>query len=89
MLNSPEVGRLVSPKSPQGIAEAVVELLNDPALRVKIAAAARQRVLEEYNITRSGDLLEACYCQAIKRRKALGSRKPGEAKAQKVLALQK
>jgi glycosyltransferase involved in cell wall biosynthesis len=85
MLNSPEVGRVVSPKSPQEIAQAVVELLNDAALRMKIGAAVRQRVLEEYNVNRVGELLEACYRRAIERRRALGSRKSGRVKTQKFL----
>jgi glycosyltransferase involved in cell wall biosynthesis len=85
MLNTPEVGRLVSPKSPQEIAQSVVELLQDPPLRVKLGAAARQRVLEEYNVSRVGDLVEASYRRAIERKKALGLKKSSQVNASKIL----
>jgi glycosyltransferase involved in cell wall biosynthesis len=76
IINSHEVGRLVPPKSPQSIARAVVELLNDPVLRYRLGAAARKRVLCEYNIDRVGDLQEESYQRAINRRQALGLRSP-------------
>jgi hypothetical protein len=85
MLNTPEVGRLVSPKSSQEIAQSVVELLQDPPLRVKLGAAARQRVLEEYNVSRVGDLVEASYRRAIDRKKALGLKKSSQVNASKIL----
>ncbi|MBD2130802.1 glycosyltransferase family 4 protein [Microcoleus sp. ZQ-A2] len=85
MLNTPDVGRLVSPKSPQEIAQSVVELLQDPPLRVKLGVAARQRVLEEYNVSRVGDLVEASYRRAIDRKKARGARKSSQVNTSKIL----
>jgi glycogen(starch) synthase len=69
-----EFGRLVPPQSPGEIAEAVLELLQDPAQRMNFGAAARQRVLDHYNLSRVGALQEASYLRAIERRQAAGPR---------------
>lgn len=75
LLDGGKVGKLVPPKSPQSIAKAVIELLENPDERMRLGAAARQRVLTEYNLERIGELQEASYLRAIKRRKGLGARK--------------
>jgi glycosyltransferase involved in cell wall biosynthesis len=67
-------GRLVPPGDPRKIAAAVNELLADPAKRMSLGRAARERVLTEYNSTRIGALQEACYERAIARRRAAGKR---------------
>lgn len=69
IINSPEVGRLVPPHSPESIALAVTKLLENPSLRWKLGRLARKRVLEEYNIERIGALQEASYLQAIENKK--------------------
>lgn len=72
ILNSNEVGRLVPPKSPEKIAQAVLELLAAPQLRQQLGYAARARVIEQYNIERIGSLQEASYRRAIAHKKAKG-----------------
>ncbi len=72
MLNSDKVGRLVPPKSPEKIAQAVLELLTAPQLRQQLGYAARARVIEQYNIERIGSLQEASYRRAIAYKKAKG-----------------
>ncbi|MBA2748666.1 MAG: glycosyltransferase family 4 protein [Tatlockia sp.] len=72
MLNSDKVGRLVPPKSPEKIAQAVLELLTAPQLRQQLGYAARARVIEQYNIERIGSLQEASYNRAIAYKKAKG-----------------
>lgn len=74
LLNHGEVGRLVPPRSPKEIAVAVIDLLNNPALRMRLGQAARARLLAEYNLERIGELQEASYIRAIQRRYALGAR---------------
>lgn len=74
MLDQGRVGRLVPPRSPKKIAEALLELLENPTLRMQLGHAARQRVLEEYNVDRIGELQEASYRRAIERRKLEGTR---------------
>ena len=68
-------GLLVPPQSPEKIAAAVIALLQDPAQRMRLGAAARERVLDDYSLERVGTLQEESYCRAIKRRQAAGSRR--------------
>ncbi|MBN9390650.1 MAG: glycosyltransferase [Chloroflexi bacterium] len=46
-----ENGRLVPQRDPEALAKAIIELLNDPALREKYGMAARRKVLDELNWT--------------------------------------
>lgn len=52
----------------EDLAEQVVRLLKDPALRRRIARNARQLVEEKYTWERSVAMLEEVYCLAIERR---------------------
>ena len=74
MLDGGNVGRIVPPRNPKKIAEAVIELLANPGLRMQLGQAARDRVLAEYNLERIGALQEASYVRAIERRRTLGAR---------------
>jgi glycosyltransferase involved in cell wall biosynthesis len=74
MLDSGQVGRLIPPHSSKSIIEAVIELLENPDLRIKLGQAARTRLLKEYNLERIGALQEASYARAIARRRAKGVR---------------
>lgn len=70
-----EYGRLVPPRSPEKIAAAIIALLQDPAQRREYGAAARQRVLEQYSLSRVGALQEESYRRAMERRAAAGPRR--------------
>jgi|RhiMetdeSRZDD1v2_1073273.scaffolds.fasta_scaffold33440_3 glycogen(starch) synthase len=72
MLDSGRLGRLHPPFSPKRIAETVIELVENPALRMELGQAARTHLLAAYNLERIGALQEASYAQAIARRKAIG-----------------
>ncbi|MGD1874837.1 MAG: glycosyltransferase family 4 protein [Mastigocoleus sp.] len=74
MLDQGKVGRLIPPENSQKIAEAVIELLANPQLRMQLGRAARDRVLSEYNLDRIGQLQEESYERAIRRRCSLGKR---------------
>ncbi|HWP93190.1 MAG TPA: glycosyltransferase family 4 protein [Thermodesulfobacteriota bacterium] len=74
MLDAGRVGKLIPPLSPERIAEAVIELLEDPSLRMALGQAARERLLSEYNINRISTLQEASYTRAIIRRRSMGTR---------------
>lgn len=69
-----EFGRLVPPRSPAEIARAVIGLLQNPEERMRLGAAARQRALDQYSLSRVGTLQEASYLRAIQRRTAAGPR---------------
>jgi len=74
MLDNDNFGRIVPPRSPQKIASAVIELLDNQELRMQLGQAARNRILTEYNTQRIGALQEASYQRAIERRRILGKR---------------
>jgi glycogen synthase len=67
-------GKLIPPRNPQQIAQAAIELLGNPQLRIKLGELARSRVVREYNTERFGVLQESSYQRAISRRKAAGIR---------------
>jgi len=45
-----ETGRLVPPDHPQALADAIVELCGDPALRAQLGAAGERRVREQFGM---------------------------------------
>jgi glycogen(starch) synthase len=61
MLEDPEAGILVDPESDMEIAVAIIKLLNDPALRMRLGEAARKKVLDSYNSDAIGRLMETHY----------------------------
>jgi glycosyltransferase involved in cell wall biosynthesis len=58
-------GLLVPPKNPRAIAEAILELLNDPARRIAMGRAARAHVTTAYSPEVIGPLQEESYRRAI------------------------
>ena len=70
-----EFGLLVPPQSPERIAAATIALLQNPARRIAFGKSARQRVLEQYSVSRVGALQEESYRRAINRRAAAGPRR--------------
>ncbi len=74
IIDSNKYGKVVPPKNPKAIAKAVIELVRNPDLRMKLGAAARNRVLTEYNVERVASLQEKSYFRAIEYRHKLGAR---------------
>ncbi|MDM3861028.1 MAG: glycosyltransferase family 4 protein [Aphanizomenon gracile PMC644.10] len=68
MLDAPISGVLVEPQKPQQLANAIIKLLKNPELRIKLGENARQKVLQEYNTNRIGNLQELSYIRAIQRK---------------------
>ena len=56
-----DAGLLVPPRNPQAIAEAVTGLLCNPARRIAYGSRARHRLLEKYNSSRIGSLMEEAF----------------------------
>jgi type III pantothenate kinase len=56
---------LVPPRDPPALAAAVDELLDDPARRDRLGAAARETVLAEYTWSAIADKYEALYEAAV------------------------
>ncbi|HZF02485.1 MAG TPA: glycosyltransferase family 4 protein [Methylomirabilota bacterium] len=67
MLDGGKVGLLVQPHSPAEIAAAILQLLRNPAERMRLGALARQRILSEYNKDKIIASLEKSYTLAIQR----------------------
>jgi glycogen(starch) synthase len=61
LLDGGEYGMLVDPESNAGIRKAIKHLIEHPALRHDFGVKARQRILEGYDATRTGNELEAFY----------------------------
>ena len=60
-----ETGLLVSPQDPKALADAIVRLMKDPALGIKMGIAAREHVASHYNADRIGPLQEQSYQAAV------------------------
>ncbi|PSJ22653.1 glycosyltransferase family 1 protein [Halomonas sp. ND22Bw] len=60
-LVSPDTGRLADPESPEAWAAALAELVDDGALRERLGAAGRARVLEDFTLARHVEALVAEY----------------------------
>lgn len=65
-----ETGFLVAPRDPEAIAQRVIALLADPALRERMGARGRQRVVEHYALTTNVARLQQVYrdvlCSTLK-----------------------
>jgi L-malate glycosyltransferase len=59
-------GLLVPPGDPVALAEALLRLLDEPALATKLAAAARQRVHERFDARQRARRYESLYEQLVK-----------------------
>ncbi|MES2469790.1 MAG: glycosyltransferase [Verrucomicrobiota bacterium] len=57
---------LVPERSPEQLAEAILSLLRDPALLVRLSAAAAQTVRQRFGLEASIARLEDCYDEAIR-----------------------
>jgi glycosyltransferase involved in cell wall biosynthesis len=57
-------GVLVPPRDPQALTRAVMDLLNTPELRSQMGSAARQRVVEEFNLQLIVELMLSVYAEA-------------------------
>jgi glycogen(starch) synthase len=68
MLDQGQAGRLVAPGNPSLLAQEVISLLKSPAERLRLGQNARKRVIEAYNETVIGGLMEEIYCEAIERK---------------------
>jgi glycogen(starch) synthase len=76
MLDSDKLGRLIPPNDPESLARAVIELLADPAKRMSLGAAARNKILTEYTIDNIGIIQENAYRQAINNRRLSQKKDP-------------
>jgi glycosyltransferase involved in cell wall biosynthesis len=67
---SGETGLLVEPNNPEALVEAIGRLLDDPALRERLGANARERVMERFTWQVTARGTAACY-EAILNHQAL------------------
>jgi glycosyltransferase involved in cell wall biosynthesis len=57
--------RLVPARDPDALAAAMVEMATDAALRARLAAAARERVLRDFTIDGMLDRYEALFARVV------------------------
>jgi glycosyltransferase involved in cell wall biosynthesis len=62
-----DAGRLVPPDDPRAIADALLELIGDSALRDRLGRAGRQRVEREFTLERQAEGLHAAYLRTLAR----------------------
>ena len=67
IIDDGRTGRLVEPRDPRGLADAMLEMLADPADRIAMAKMARAHVGVAYSSQVIGPLQEASYLRAIER----------------------
>jgi glycosyltransferase involved in cell wall biosynthesis len=67
IIDDGRTGRLVQPRNPRGLADAMLEMLADPAGRIAMGEKARAHVGVAYASKVIGPLQEASYCRAIER----------------------
>lgn len=65
MLQNPMAGLLINPSKSSEIAAAIITLLHNPDLRVKLGVAARNKILTAYNNDRIGTLMETHYNELL------------------------
>jgi glycogen synthase len=58
-------GILIDPQSVTDITNALLSLLADSKLRVRLGTVAREKVLKEYNSSKIGQEIETCYFNVI------------------------
>jgi glycosyltransferase involved in cell wall biosynthesis len=63
----PETGILIPPRDPRALAQAVIELLRDPARREAMRAASRQRHAAEFTVDRMVAGTAAVYDRVLRR----------------------
>jgi len=69
MISHLENGYLISPNSPEEIAAAVLELSANHDLRLKLANAARERILKKYDASTIGLETELLYRQTLNKKR--------------------
>lgn len=81
MLVSDAGGRLVSPRDPEALAAALIEVLSSAELQRAMGRHNRQRVEEDFEIERAVDRLEAAYAAVLRQTMASASAAVREARA--------
>ena len=67
VISSGENGILFSPGSPKEMADAIIKLLNDESLRIKLGSNARETILEKYTWDRISDNFIDIYKSILKK----------------------
>ncbi len=68
-----ETGLLVAPSDTAALAQAIIALLADPALRARMGAAGRRRVEERFSMDRMAHEMQSLYARLLARRQRAAS----------------
>jgi glycosyltransferase involved in cell wall biosynthesis len=61
-----ETGLLVPPKDPRRLAEGLIRLIDDPALRMRMGKAGRLRVLDLFDQRKQAERIEEIYTSLLR-----------------------
>ena len=64
-------GKLVPPKNPIALAEAIKEMIDDPVKAVRIGEAAQRRVKKEFTIEKTAEAYEQLYRKLLNEKRHL------------------
>lgn len=67
IVSNREDGVLVPPADPTAMTAAIMELIDDPALRVELARRGRQKVLSSFTLQSTADRVAAMYTRLVQR----------------------
>lgn len=59
-------GLLVPPSDLDALVEALAKLVDDAPLRRRLAASARERIIECYDLHKNVELLAACFTERVR-----------------------
>jgi glycosyltransferase involved in cell wall biosynthesis len=65
LIRSDDEGLLVAPSDAEALAAAVARLIDDPALRTRIAAAARRRIDADFHLERNTARLGSLFARRL------------------------
>ncbi len=65
LVDDPQTGLLVPPDDASALAQAILKLLESPAIATEMGAQGRARALAEFGVDRMLERMDAFYCRAL------------------------
>lgn len=61
-----KTGMLVAPENPEALADAIIEALQNPEIRVRMATYAREKVIDKFDWTKVAEKYAGLYIKHIR-----------------------